>query len=219
MIPARPEADCLVLRLRKSNRAGGFTLVEVVVALAVLSLLMIAVVAALRTFGNTQGSLDKLAGRIDEIRSVSSFLREGLEATVIGGSDAGGLSFGGSAGAGGSERELSFFKGDAGGFQWKARMVFGEAYGGTFLLRVVRTDDTLLLQWQVPPAPIESATWEDQLSRVLADRLQEFHVSYRGKQGTDWQEQWDEVESPELVRLNIRAGDRYWPELIMAVQR
>jgi general secretion pathway protein J len=216
MMPARPEAEHVLLWCRQRNRSGGFTLVEVVVALAVLSLLMVAVVAALRTFGNTQGSLDKIAGRIDEIRSVSSFLRDSLEASVVGASDSGGLSFGGS---GGGEREPSYFKGDAGGFVWKARMVFGEAYGGTFLLHVMRTDETLQLQWQVPPAPIESATWEGQLSRVLVDQLQEFQVSYRGKPGTDWQGQWDEPDSPELVRLNIKAGGRYWPELVMAVQR
>jgi general secretion pathway protein J len=217
MTLALPAADDFVVRCRKSRRSGGFTLVEVVVALAVMSLLMIAVVAALRPFGHTQESLDRIADRIDDIRSVSSFLREGLQATVAGSSDSGGLSFGGSGT--GSEREQSWFKGDANGFQWKARMVFGEAYGGTFLLRVVRADDTLLLQWQRPPVPIASATWDDQQSRVLVGQLQELQISYRGAQGTDWQGQWEKPESPELVRLNIKASDRYWPELIMSVQR
>jgi general secretion pathway protein J len=217
MIPVRSAVDYAVSTSPESGPARGFTLVEVVVALAVMSLLMIAVVAALRTFGHTQESLDRMAGRIDEIRSVSSFLREALEATVAGSSDGGGLSFGNSGDGG--ERDLSYFKGDASGFQWKARMAFGEIYGGTFLLRVVRTDDTVLLQWQRPPVAIESPTWEGQLSRILVDQLQDFQISYRGKPGTDWLEQWQEPESPELVRLNIKASDRYWPELIMTVQR
>ena len=48
----------------------GFTLIEVVVALSILSLLMLAVISALRTFGNTQVSLEKLTDRVDQMRTV-----------------------------------------------------------------------------------------------------------------------------------------------------
>jgi general secretion pathway protein J len=208
---------CIGLRNLRSKQAAGFTLVEVVVALAVMSLLMITVLAALRTFGNTQGSLDEVARRIDEVRAVSSFMRDALEATVPNSADSSGLGFGG--GGGDSLEESSFFEGDTNGFQWKVRMIFGEAYGGTFLARVEHKDDALILQWQRPPVPVESATWGDELSRVLVNQLQELKISYRGESGTPWREQWQEAVSPELVRLNIKSRDRYWPELIMSVQQ
>jgi len=200
------------------HRARGFTLVEAVVALAVLSLLMTTVLAALRAFGNTQESLERVTDRTDEIRAVSSFLRESLEATIGGGlGSSGGLSFGGRHE--GDSRELPFFKGDESGFAWKARLLFGETYGGIFLVRVTREEDRLVLHWLRPPGATTSVDWTSQESRVLVPDLQEFQVAYRGPVGTEWRPEWDEHESPELVRLGIKANGRFWPELVMAVQR
>ena len=45
--------------LERHPRSRGFTLVEVMVSLAVLSLILLATVSALRTFANTQGSLER----------------------------------------------------------------------------------------------------------------------------------------------------------------
>jgi len=199
---------------------AGFTLVEVVVALAVLSLLMTTVLAALRAFGNTQESLEVVASRTDEMRAVSNFLRESLEAAVVDPSD-GGLSFG--AGLEDGARDLSYFRGDENGFEWKARLVFGEKYGGTFLVRVARDNNQkLVLWWQRPPKSMKSAqsvTWEGQLSRVLIPGLQELQIAYRDASSDEWQPYWDEKKSPDLVRMVIKANDRYWPELVMTVQR
>jgi general secretion pathway protein J len=174
---------------------------------------MLATVSALRTFGNTQVSLDKMIGRVDEIRSVSSFLRDGLESTVVGSGSGSGLGFGG------KKAVLAYFKGGAREFQWKASMLFGESYGGTFLVRVAQEGGKLVLQWQRPPMPIESATWKGELSRVLVERLQELQISYRGEDDRAWLAVWEGAGSPENIRLNIKADDRYWPELIMTVQR
>ncbi len=203
--------------IRANPTTRGFTLVEAVVALAVLSLLMTTVLAALRAFGNTQQSLETVTGRTDEVRAVSNFLRESLEATVVGTDDGGGLSFGGSNQGGG--QELSYFAGDENGFEWKARMLFGETYGGTFLVRVARVEDTLELLWQRPPRSRLLPDWEEAMSRLLVNDLQEFEVAYRGGVDAGWQGQWVGEEPPDLVRVAIRANDRYWPELIMAVQR
>ena len=72
--------------------AAGFTLVEVVVALTILSLIMLATVTALRTLANTQGTLERVTARIDEVRTVSGFLRDLMEAAVVGeGGSGGGL--------------------------------------------------------------------------------------------------------------------------------
>ena len=75
----------------------GFTLVEVVVALAVLSLIMLATVTGLRTLGNTQVAVDRQVDRVSELRAVSSFLRDSFGAAVTG-SGGGGLSLGGGMG-------------------------------------------------------------------------------------------------------------------------
>ena len=80
--------------------SAGFTLVEVVVALAILSLVMLATITGLRTLANTQVSLVRMTERVDGMRAVSSFLRDTLESAAVGSSSGGGLAMGGGAAAG-----------------------------------------------------------------------------------------------------------------------
>jgi len=154
-----------------------------------------------------------MIGRVDQVRSVSSFLRDSLESTVVGVGSGSGLGFGG------GKPEFAYFEGGVREFQWKASLLFGESYGGTFLVRVVHEGNKLILQWQRPPEPIDSATWEGKPSRVLIERLQSYEVSYRREDDRTWVPIWKDAGSPESIRLNIKAADRYWPELIMTVQR
>ena len=79
--------------------ARGFTLVEVLVALAIFSLVMLTVVTGFRTLGNTASTIDRMTDRIDEVRSVSGFLRDALENSVVGAASGGGdaLGFGGNS--------------------------------------------------------------------------------------------------------------------------
>ena len=73
---------------------AGFTLVEVMVALSILSLVLLGTVTGLRTLASTQSALERKTSRMDEVRSVSGLLRDLMESAVVG-SDGGGLSLGG----------------------------------------------------------------------------------------------------------------------------
>jgi general secretion pathway protein J len=190
----------------------GFTLVEVVVALSILSLIMLAVISALRTFGNTQASLERLTDRVDQMRTVSGFLRDTLQSAVVG-TRASSLSFGG------IPPESSYFNGDSSSLEWKAPILFGEGYGGTFLVRIGREQDRLVLRWQELTRDDEDIEWDDTPSRDLLQGVEEFSVSYRAEFGQPWQKQWHEQNSPALVRMGIKAAGRYWPDLILQVQR
>jgi general secretion pathway protein J len=170
----------------RHNRSRGFTLIEVMIALVILSLIMVATLSALRTFGNTQTSLDRMVARVDEIRTVSAF--------------------------------LGYFRGNSGELVWKAPVIFGTSYGGTMLLRLVQDQDSLVLQWQKPPAPISAARWDDSPSRVLVEDLQEFQVSYRPRYDAETRSKWKGPDAPAQVSLVIKASERYWPELIVQVQ-
>jgi len=197
---------------RKLER--GFTLVEVVVSLGVLSLILLATVSALRTFANTQVSLDAMIDRVDEVRTVSGFLRDMLGGAVTGEVQRVGLSFGGT-GAG-----LPYFEGGSNWLEWKAPVLFGEAYGGTMLLRITKVDNVLVLMWQDPPPANAPVVWTDKSSRVLLADVEEFQVSFRSEFDGDWRSgDWDAEGAPALVRLTIKATGRHWPDLIMRVQR
>ena len=192
----------------------GFTLVEVVVALAILSLVMLTTITGLRTLANTQGALDRMTGRIDEVRTVSSFLRDTLESAAIGSSGAGGLALGGSS------REAAYFELTADSLTWKSTILIGEGFGGTYLLRVAKEDDLLVLRWQEPGVSGEpDQDWSEAQERTLAENLQEFELAWRDEAGGDWQQQWEKGDMAGWVRLQLRTSDRYWPELIMQVPR
>ena len=69
---------------RSTVAAEGFTLVEVMVALTILSLVMMATVTGLRTLANTQSAIERMTSRVDEVRSVSIFLRDLLTSASSG---------------------------------------------------------------------------------------------------------------------------------------
>lgn len=203
---------------RRPARPGfsnGFTLIEVVVALGVLSLILLATVSALRTFANTQVSLDRMIDRVDEVRTLSSFLRDTLGGAIAGSIQGGGLSFGGRGGS-----EAGFFESTSTSLSWKATALFGEGYGGTLLMRVAKEEGALKLFWQEPVPPNAPVVWSGTNSRVLLDELEEFNVGFRSEFDQGWQtKQWEGRGAPALVRLSIKASGRYWPDLIIRVQR
>ena len=80
----RPSVRQSIRQSTRASRARGFTLVEVIVALAILSLVMLATVSGFRTLGNTATTISRMTDRSDELRSVSSFLRDAFENSVTG---------------------------------------------------------------------------------------------------------------------------------------
>lgn len=200
----------VVGRLRAER---GFTLVEVSVALTILALVMLVTVTALRTLGNTQVAVERQIARVDEIRSVSSFLRDLFESAVVGSSSEG-LSLGGGS------RGVTHFAYDQDFLELKSTVLFGEGFGGSYLVRLARRDETLVLQWQEAAArPVTAASWKDAPSRVIIEQLQEFAVATRAGPGADWLVGDDSGAMPDLVRLQIKSANRYWPDLILKVQR
>ncbi|MFN2288650.1 MAG: type II secretion system protein J [Chromatocurvus sp.] len=193
-------------------RSRGFTLVEVMVSLTILTLVMLATVTGLRTLGNTQVAIERLTGRVDEMRSVSSFLRDTLNSAVTG-SDSGGLTLGGGAG------EKTVFEVGQNALMWKAVVLFGEGFGGSYVVRVAAEGPELVLRWQEQDRRGELKDWNNAPARTLVSGLQEFAVAYRREPGGEWRSDWDGAGAPGWVRLRIRADDRYWPDLVMQVMR
>ena len=197
---------------------AGFTLVEVIVALGIFSLIMLATVSGYRTLGNTASTIDRMTDRTDELRSVSTFLREALENAVVGTESGGGdeLTFGASAA---SAAPVAYFKVAKGGMEWRAKILFGEAYGGSYFLRLAKRSDELVLQWQEPNAQFEPTAWDKSPSRKVLDQLQVFEIWTRTDSNSKWTRKDVEGEAPSHVKLVIKANGRFWPELIMTVQR
>jgi len=196
-----------------AGNQSGFTLLEVVVALTLMSMVMLATVSGMRTLANTQHTLEQVVSRIDEVRSVSSFLRDHFETAVVGAAGAGALSLGGSL----SER--SYFEGLDGSVAWKAPVLFGEGYGGVHLLKVERDARRVVLRWQRQDESKRFIDWTDTPSRTLVNNVDEFAINFRGGLEEDWVASWKGKENPAFVRFQIRSQGRRWADLVMPVQK
>lgn len=199
--------------MKISGRRGGFTLVEVMVALSILSLVLLATVTGLRTLGNTQAAIERKTDRVDEVRTVSEFLRDLMESAVVG-SSYGGLSLG--AGS----REAPYYLFGEGFLEWKSIILFGEAYGGTHYVRVENDGENLALKWLDTGGDAPGREdWEEAPSRILVRDLESFSVSLRQEFADDWSDSWDGTDPPALVRLQIKSAGKFWPDLTLRVQR
>ena len=76
-----------------------------------------------------------------------------------------------------------------------------------------------MLQWQEPAGQFEPGLWANAPSRKVLDNLQTFEVWTRMDAQSKWVQTNIQRETPGHVKLVIKANDRFWPELIMTVQR
>ena len=196
----------------------GFTLVEVMVAISVVALIMLTTVAGFRTLGNTASTISLMTDRSNEMRSVSTFLRDAFENSVVGTASGGGdaLSFGGS---GTGSKPAAYFKVSEDSLEWRSKILFGEAYGGSYFLRLAKRGRNLVLQWQDPRGAVEPGSWDDMPRRKVLEDLEELEVWTRMAVSEEWVREDVVVETLSHVKLVTKASGRYWPELVMAVHR
>ena len=199
--------------VRATGGAEGFTLVEVMVALTILSLVMMVTVTGLRTLANTQSAIERVTIRVDEVRSVSTFLRD-LLASASSGTDPNTLTLGGST------EDQSYFVSGNDFLELDATVLFGERYGGTHRVRIAKEDDQLVLRWQEKNGGTAPKGWKDKPSRVMITQLEEFNVFTRESDGKDWVEnRRTENSKPVAVKLSVKAAGRNWPDLIVRLKQ
>lgn len=191
----------------------GFTLVEVMVALTILSLVLMVTVTGLSTLANTQSAIERMTSRVDEVRSVSMFLRD-LLASATTGADPNALTLGG------APDSQSYFTSGTDFLELDATVLFGERYGGTYLVRIAKEDDQLVLRWQESNGGTAPKDWNDKYSRVMVAQLDEFVVLTREDYRKDWTENRRvDTSKPLLVMLKVKAAGRNWPDLIVRVKQ
>jgi general secretion pathway protein J len=200
--------------LRRRRRAAGFTLVEVMVALALMSVIMLALGAAMRTMAQSEQRLDQRLQRADEMRVAAGFL----------GSVLGRVSprkMAGTPPAGASPFE---FAGDADAAMWVGIMPARYGVGGRYFFRLAAEgagpDRALVIRfapWQ-PGAGFPD--WSAAGSRVLVPAVGALRFEYAEPEGGgDWLPQWRDTERlPTRLRLSMQAAGADWPELVFALR-
>ncbi len=187
---------------------AGFTLVEVIVALTILSLVVLATLTAVHTLGNTQARLKATIDRLDEMRLVSQFLRNSLRQAVPITSPLTGT---------------PYFHGTAGTVHWAAPLQGVEGVAGLQYMRLYRTGDTLNIQFAPYQPDLDEPDWNASRGYPLLDGVEDFELSYRAGQAEGWQSGWgaasggeESLTLPQAITIRVRTRGRYWPDLVVA---
>lgn len=191
-------------RSKYMKKQKGFTLVEVVIALTILSLIMLTTLTALRTFADTQEKLQRVTARLDEMRLVTKLLRRTIGQAVPVSRVKQEEAFG------------SYFFGDESELFWTTPMP-GPGLGGLKVLHLAAdTNGQLTLQIADYLTAAEEPEWSSLDHHILVEDLDSLLLAYREGPEFDWVEQWElSPASPYSVKMLISAHGRYWPEIVI----
>ncbi|MDR0635275.1 MAG: prepilin-type N-terminal cleavage/methylation domain-containing protein [Azoarcus sp.] len=208
-------------RRRKARRrpagAPGFTLIEVIIALTLMSLIMLGLVSAFATLGKTAARLDAHAGKSGREWLLGEFLRATLSSSV-GQQIKRRLP---------DQSEAIHFRGGPAMLQWLGSMPARYGVGGLhlFLLETEPGESGARLMLHYAPyikdAPPGAATDSVQ---VLAEHLADIRITYqshptRPDEEATWHESWEDPENlPARVRIELTATDgAAWPPMLVTV--
>jgi general secretion pathway protein J len=200
-----------------ATRLGrGFTLVELLVAMALLSLLMLGLLTAMRSFAQTEVRIDERIRTDDDLRVSEHFLRAIM----------GTISPRTRPASAGAPRQVDF-DGGADGMRWIGVMPARHGAGGLYRFRLyVRPaaagePAALMLEFG-PYAPGFDTPLDPSLvqSRVMASGIGAAGFRYQDdlKSGDEWLPEWPHSDRlPRRVGLSVLGASQPWPEIVAGV--
>lgn len=192
--------------------AGGFTLVELLVVMALLSLVVLALGSALRTMAQTQERLDASLTRTDDQRVTDLFLRRIL--LRIGAHKKPGIL---------AQGENPFlFAGEAGAISWIGVMPAGYGSGGRHFLQltVEAEGDESALVLRYTPWKDDSAVpaWSSAERHVIAKKITTMQLEYQNAvvEPPQWMPAWSSPDAlPDRLRVTLSSPRGAWPAIVV----
>ena len=202
--------------MRTQCRRRGFTLLEVLVATALLSLVMLGLLTAMRSFAQMETRIDDRIRVDDDLRVSERFLR-GVVATVsprMRSTEAG------------APKQVDFI-GGADSMRWIGVMPARHGAGGLYRFhlyaRAASAEEPAALMLEFVPyvpgfeTPLDPGAVQ---SRPMAVGIREIRFRYQGGLTEDeqWVAEWPHADRiPRRIGLSILGATQPWPELVVAV--
>ena len=189
------------------QRQAGFTLLELVVGIAILALITTLLVNVLGTGIAATAQLDRRTERIELAHHVHRLLRERLEMVRPQGWEKEG-------------RRLPVFVGEAGGIRFITTRPPWPDLGGLALDWLYLNNGQLMLAERPFAGAYDTRTgYANNDGKILARGIGTLRVSYFGRPGRQraaWHRKWTHRDLPDLIRVRIawRDGQR-WPDLVV----
>ncbi len=197
----------------KRNPAGtGFTLVELIVVMALLSVIALAMGSAMRSFATAEQRVGEHMLLEDDLRVTTSLLRNILARVAVK-----------SIPDENSVASRLEFAGTEGELAWVGVMPARLGAGGLYIFDLVVEQDAggavLALRFQPYVAPAQRSPARRPDRRVLIDDVDAFRLAYIDPDNPElsWIDAWPHADRlPSHVRVSIRRGTDSWPDIVVA---
>lgn len=196
-------------RIRASRDAPGFTLVEMLVVLSLLSLIMLAMGSSLRTMAQTEERIDQRLLRADEMRVAVSFLRSTLTRV--------------------SARKVTppppaktgvMFATGPQAVAWVGVMPARYGAGGRYFFRLALEPEgggrALTIRFVPWVDRVDFPDWDRAEARVLVRDVSSIALRYQAARGRElgWMSSWQDADRlPDQIQLDIETAHRVWPTI------
>lgn len=191
----------------------GFTLVEILVVISLLSVVMLALGAAFRTFAQTEVRLDRRLDVTDEFRVATGFIRTTLGRVSVRKPEPALAS---------PDRKI-VFAADARSVAWIGVMPARYGAGGLYYFRLVVEnidgENNLVIQYQPCLNSATFPNWAETEFRILASGITSFEVRYQDSRQSPglWSANWARGDRPpDRVQILVQRAGNDWPEIVVA---
>lgn len=212
------------LSCRCTHQAHGFTLVELLVALMLLSLIALGLGGAMRTISQTQERVDTRTERAERQQSAVRFLRQVF-------SQVSGLRRPSDQVRTGESS--TYFVGLAQEVQWLGSMPANYGSGGRSHMRLSLQPgpygNQLVLQYKNFEKNAKNIDWASAGSYVLDSGVEAFTIRYlrtNSATGQQWLPAWQGLEGsnatrelPSAIQLQVQTREGAWPLLVIALHQ
>lgn len=185
----------------------GFTLIEVTIALALLALILLGLMGALRAMGDVGARAEARAEWGDELRLVPVFLDRALRHASAHHKR-----------LGEGRPDAIWFQGETDRLEWLGIMPARHGAGGLSHFRLVNVrsgaNDALAIH-VTPYAGGDLPDWVGAAPEIIIGHVTGLVIEYKALNGTSWSDRWDSADIlPGWVRIRVQTALRTWPELV-----
>ena len=197
----------------QTERQGGFTLLEMLVAITVLALLMIGLTQGVRTGFAFWASQNHRSAEVAELDATARVLRNLLTDIPI------------RSAASGAGQAAILFEGHSGVLAFVSDLPTG--FGGTrrAKIEIVLRGEDLVLDWTPHRHEVSDSPTPRPTEVRLIHGVKSLEFAYWGDSAGSgagaWLREWVSPALPELVRIRLSFGKgdgRRWPDLVAAPQ-
>lgn len=194
-----------------ATRQRGFTLLEMLVTMALLSLVMLGLASSFFSLGQTETRIDARLDQSSQLRASMNFLDQTL----------GRISAKRKPGQQNVNDPLYWFEGNGQAVRWVGIMPARFGAGGRYFFELGVVQGDLVLRFAPWNGALQFPSGSSMESRTLLQDVVQFSIQYRGEEedSIEWSDQWAFPQQiPSHIMLNIVTSQMALPAKILAMR-